>query len=74
MRGKNITIIVSVAFPGTLTPITMQSIAAKLAGPPIQLLARQIRKRHLHAFKLNLGAGVEVTWPPAKNGLRVHLP
>lgn len=72
MRGPKIIVKVSITFPGVLTPLKLQSIAAKLASVPMRTLARQVRKRHLESFQLSLGAGVCVEFP-AKNGLAVEL-
>ena len=72
MRGLKINVVVSVNYCGDLTPLKMQSIAAKLASPPLAGLAVQVRKRHLEQFSLKLGDGVAVQFP-AGEGLRVAL-
>ena len=72
MRGPAIRITVSVAFDGDLTPTRLTSIGQKLAAAPVQMLARQVRKKHCHNFKLGLGDGVVIEYP-AKDGMTVNL-
>ena len=72
MRGPNKIVRVSVVWDGVLTPTLMQSIAAKLASPPMQMMARQVRKGHIRTFGLDLG-GVSVSCPAKTDELQVNL-
>lgn len=72
MRGPKINIVVSVAFTGDLTARQMISVGNKLNSAPIQTLVQQVRKKHLHQFRLDLGDGLIVEYP-AGDGLKIKL-